>query len=356
MKNMKKIIAKIVIISLVLLNAPLSVYAAEDDVEPSLQIIHSPLDEVAAGELINVAAEVESMEGIELVRIYFRSMGSEFFYFVPMILADNSEYTGLLPSPNGYAESIEYLFLVKTYNNRIFTSQSFTATVSGQVKQGSEADQTSVDVSIETLEVPTTLAGFNEKTRVRTVTIPEKHGVAAGLYEPEDTGGTTSNGQYHGTVVATEKSYLNAILIGGGVVAGAAIVVALVGSSGSGGGGGSSSTDTTDSDTTTATGVGSWTLNFIDGSCTKTTSQTVACSDGGLVTSVAPTTVSVPVADSCEESSYGGLANIFSVGGSCDTVTACNSYSSADLAAKVCNDSSMVITKDGGSRVETWTR
>jgi hypothetical protein len=353
MKTLQKFVARVLVVSLMCINFPSAVFAAQEEEDPSLDLIHSPLEQINAGEIVHVSAEIEGREGIELARIYFRSAGTTPYYFVPMVVGEDSKYTGLLPAPELTGGSIEYLFLVKTYNNRIFKSQSFTPKVAGRAKAAPAEETVAIDVSTENMQPPTELIGFDPRTKVRTVTNSEKHGVLAGLYDPADTGGSTSNGQYHGTVVASEKSYLNTILLGGGVLAGAAVLVAAAGSSGSGGG--SSTTDTTDTGSG-ATGEGIWTLNYSNGGCTKTTTQTVQCSEEGLVTSVSPAAIGIPLPASCDNSPYAGLSELFVVGGSCDTVAACSSYSSADLMSKECVASSIVLVKDGGTRVEAWTR
>lgn len=347
MKNLRKLIAKVLIPFIILVNFPLPIFAAPIEEELTLQIEHSAVKKAKAGKTIPITANFAVAEGIEIVRIYFRAVGSTPYYFVPMIVSDNSEYYSILPAPDGTVATIEYLFLVKTYNNRIFTSKANTVTVTGRKDVSADDKQDIVDASVETTKVPATMVGFNEKTRVRLVTQSEKHGVRAGLYDNKDTGGTSSSGHYHGTIEASERSHLNAWLIGGGVAAGAIAIAVIAGSGGS-----SSSTDT---DTTVSTGVGSWTLDFEYSPCSKTTSQTVACSTEGLVTSVSPTAIGIPLPESCSNSPYGGLADLFTVGGSCDTVTACNNYSSSNLSSKTCAAKSIILYKNDGLRVERWS-
>ncbi len=354
MKNLRKLIAKVLIPFIILVNFPLPVFATPTEEELTLQIEHSAVKKVKAGEAIPITANFAVAEGIEIVRIYFRTVGSTPYYFVPMIVSNNSEYYSILPAPDGTDAAIEYLFLVKTYNNRIFTSQANTITVKGSKKVSADDTQDIIDVSVETIKIPTKIVGFNEKTRVRLVTQSEKHGVLAGLYDRKDTGGSSSSGHYHGTIEAYEKSHTNTLLIGGGVAAGVIALAVIAGSSGSGGS--SSSTDSgTGSDTAASTGAGLWTLQFEYSPCSKTTSQTVTCSTEGLVTSVSPTAIGIPLPESCSNSPYGGVADLFTVGGSCDTVTACNNYSSSDLISKTCSTKSIILYKHDGLRVERWS-
>ena len=350
MKNLQKLIAKVLIPCIIMVNLPLLVFAAPTEEELTLQIEHSPVKKVTVGKTIPVTANFAVAEGIEIVRIYFRAVGSTPYYFVPMIASDNSEYYSILPAPDGSATAIEYLFLVKTYNNRVFTSTANTITVKGPKTVSDDSEQNIVDVSVETTKVPTTMVGFSEKTRVRLVTQSEKHGVLAGLYAYKDTAGTSSSGHYHGTIEAHKGSHRNALLIGGGVAAGAIALAVIAGSSGSG-----SSSSSTDTGSTVSTGAGLWTLQFEYSPCSKTTSQTVSCSTEGLVTSVSPTAIGIPLPESCSNSPYGGLADLFTVGGSCDTVTACNNYSSSDLTGKTCTAKSIILYKNDGLRVEKWS-
>jgi hypothetical protein len=350
MKNLRKLIAKVLIPCIILVNFPLPIFAAPAEEELTLQIEHSAVKKAKTGKTIPVTANFAVAEGSEIVRIYFRAVGSKPYYFVPMVTSHNSEYYSILPAPDGTVASIEYLFLVKTYNNRVFTSKANTVTVTGRKKISADSKQDIVDVSIETTQIPAQIVGFNEKTRVRLVTQSEKHGVLAGLYANKDTGGTSSSGHYHGTIEASEGSHLNALLIGGGVTAGVIALAVIAGSSGSGG-----SSSSTDPGTTVSTGAGLWTLQFEYSPCSKTTSQTVACSTEGLVTSVSPTAIGIPLPESCSNSPYGGLADLFTVGGSCDTVTACNNYSSSDLTGKTCAAKSIILYKNDGLRVERWS-
>lgn len=356
MKDLAKKFITLIISCCIIVNLPLAglgIAAGDTTLAgPSLQIKHSPLKSVKAGSIIPISAKVEDREGIELVRIYFRSVGSTPYYFVPMIVSNGSEYYGILPAPSGTTKEIEYLFLVKTYNNRIFNSQTFRSTISEPGKERSDSKQETVDVLVETKAVPKKIVGFDKKTRIRLVTKEEKHGVAAGLYDLENTGGTTTSGQYHGPIVAAKDSNINTMVIVGGVAAGA-IAIGLIAGSSSSGGGSPSLPDPIDP--TLPTGAGIWTLNFDYPPCTKTTTQTVECSTEGLVTAISPTAVGVPLPEECTNSPYNGLSAVFIVGGSCDTVTACNSYSSPELVSKSCTDNSIIFTKEEGARVETWS-
>ena len=356
MKNLVKKILTLIISCFMVMNLPLVGFAATAKAgggdAPSLQIQHSPIKSVKAGELIPVSAKINDREGIELVRIYFRSAGSEPYYFIPMIDSKNSEYYALLPAPSGTTEAIEYLFLVKTYNNRIFNSQTFTATIAKQKKVSPDAGQNSIDVLVETKSIPDKMTGFNEKTRVRLVTNDEKHGVLAGLYDIKETGGTASTGQYHGTIFSSKESNLNTMYIAGGVAVGVVAIALLAGSSGSGS---DSSPPSGPIDPTLPTGAGLWTLEFDYPPCSKTTSQIVECSAEGLVTAVSPTAIGIPLPESCANSPFGGLADVFIVGGSCDTITACNGYSPPGLVSKTCADKSIIFQKQEGVRVERWS-
>ncbi len=103
MKNVQKLIAKVLIPFIILVNFPLPVFAAPTEEELTLQIEHSAVKKAKAGTTISVTANFAAAEGIEIVRIYFRAVGSTTYYFVPMIVSNNSEYYSILPAPDGTA-------------------------------------------------------------------------------------------------------------------------------------------------------------------------------------------------------------------------------------------------------------
>lgn len=348
---MKEILRKtvaVVVVPLLLIFYPAQLPAVIGQEGSPLALAHIPLKKAKVNETIPVNVSVESKEGVELVRLYFRAKGTDRYFFVPMIITGKSQYFGLLPAPDGSRRNVEYLFLIKTFNNRIFTSQLYTATV----KAGRRvAVEDSPDVLVETRDLPAEVPGFDKKVKIRQVTSYEKHGVLAGLYKLEDAGGSGSTGHYHGTVLAKKDSGLSPLLITGGVLAGVA-VVALV----AGGGGGSSSSGNTAPDSEQATGAGSWTLNYTYGACLKSTSQAINCSEDGLVTAVSPTAVGIPLPEDCANSPFAGLADVFVVGGSCDSVTACEAYSSSDLVSRSCETSAMVFYREDGTRIESWSK
>lgn len=353
MSGVKKILALFLVPCLIALNAPVTYSADTEQGGPSLTIRHQASSKTQAGQVISLKAYLKDREGIELVRIYFKTIDTEPYFFVPMIVAKGDEYFGMVPAPLETAGNIEYLFLVKTYSNRIFTSKKYTMQVTlptvGQKQEPAEI----LDVMTETTKQPLKIKGFDSRSRIRLVTKHEKHGVLAGLYSHEQTGGTASNGQYHGTVAASKDSGLNPYIIGGGIAVGAVAIALAAGSSGSG-----SSNDSPPSPPTPvveSTGAGTWTLEYTDTPCSRTTTQTIACSEEGLVTAVSPTAVGIPIPPDCANSPFNGLSDVFIVGDTCDSVTACTNYTAIDLVNKTCEDSNIIFTRNGGVRTERWT-
>lgn len=349
----RKILVTVLMPCLLFVNLPHPTLANTGDGGPSLLIEYSPVTTIEAGKVFPVTATLQDREGIELVRLYFRATGTKTYYFVPMIISKGAKFIGMIPAPSGAFAQIEYLFLIKTYSNRIFTSETFKVNVFKPSGVLSTKDQETIDVLTETAKEPSIFEGFTGKTRVRLVTKHEKHGVLAGLYSHEETGGTSSNGRYHGTVVRSSSSGLNTYLIAGGVAAGAIAIGLVAGSSGSGGS--SSSSEPPPETTVDSTGAGTWTLEFEYSPCNRTTSQTVECSEEGLVTAITPTAIGIPLPPDCANSPFNGLATVFIVGDTCDTMSACNNYTDTDLVSKTCADSSMIFTRQEGSRIERWS-
>lgn len=351
MLDLRKLVIMVIIPGLILLNLPVTAMAGADDGGPSLEITHTPISTIQTGQAFEISANLSDREGIELVRIYFRTKGTKSFFFVPMIVSKGTDFYGLLPPPSTPGK-IEYLFLVKTYNNRIFNSETFTVTVKRNKAAGFSPEKEPIDVMTELSAPPKRLPGFGGPTKIRTVTKHEKHGVLAGLYNKEPTGGSASNGRYHGTVTRSSKSNTNMLFIAGGVAAAAIVVGLAAGGSSSGGG---SSTTTPVEPVDDSTGMGTWTLQFDYAPCFRTTSQIVECSTEGLVTSVAPSAIGIPLPPDCANAPFNGISDVFVIGGSCDSVTACTNYSASDLVSKTCEDKAMIFNRQEGNRVERWS-
>jgi hypothetical protein len=348
MKRVEQLIVLIITMCLTFLNFPLQVSAETAD-GPSLQIFHSTIDMAEAGKTVPITATITDREGVELVRIYFREKTSKEFFFVPMIVSEGNDFYGLLPAPLNENDAIEYLFLVKTYNNRIFISQNFATKIETSKIQSTPDETDTVYALTEVSKLPAQIQGFDPNTTIRLVAKHEKHGVVAGLYDNQSSGGTASTGQFHGLINASAQSNRNTLMIIGGVTAGALAIALIAG----GGGGSSSSSAIPPTGEIDSSGVGMWSLDYSNNPCTKITSQVVECSPEGLVTDVSPTAIGVPIPDSCENEPFAGLAEVFIIGGTCDTATACSNYTAQDILGKTCADDSMIFTRQG-VRTERW--
>jgi hypothetical protein len=349
MKRVERLITLIITVCLTFLNYPLQVSAETAD-GPSIQISHSRINMAEAGKTVPITATITDREGVELVRIYFKTVESKEYFFVPMIVTEGNTYYGLLPAPLKEADGIEYLFLVKTYNNRVFISQTFTTKIDTATIQPNPDETDTLDALTEAREHPAQIEGFDPNTRIRLVAKHEKHGVVAGLYDNQASGGTASTGQFHGQINASGKSNKNTLMIAGGVAAGALAIALIVG----GGGGSSSSSEIPPTGKIDSSGVGLWSLDYSNDPCTKITTQVVECSPEGLVTDVSPTAIGVPLPDSCENAPFAGLSEVFIIGGTCDTAIACSNYTAPDVLSKTCAEDSMIFTRQG-VRIERWS-
>jgi len=350
MKSINQCIVLTLTVCLTFLPFPYQSQAETGD-GPSLQIIHAGIKSAQTDKTVPVTAKITDREGVELVRIYFKASGTKEYYFVPMIVSGGNNYYGLLPAPLPSTKKIEYLFLVKTYNNRIFTSETFLTKIDASKVQPAADEKDTIDVLTEAKQSPKLISGFDPNTKIRLVTKHEKHGVVAGLYDTNTSGGTASTGQYHGQIHTSGSSSNNTLLIAGGVAAGA-LAIALIA-----GGGGSSSSPSVPppAEVVDATGVGVWNLDYTYTPCTKKTTQIVECSPEGLVTDISPAAIGVPLPDTCENTPFAGLSEIFIIGGTCDTASACDNYTASDVLNTNCTDTSITITRLDGSRIERWS-
>lgn len=315
---------------------------------------------------------MEDDSGIDLVRIYFRTVGTTPYFFVPMVNISGDEFSGVLPAPLAMSRGMEYLFLVKNKNNQIFRTQTFRVKIKkSDTPTQPDTNQQPVEVSTETAVAPDSVEGFDAVLSIKTTAPAKKYGTLAGLYNSVSTGTLSKELIYGGLITAVEESSSTKTIIIGGVAAAALIgggtALALAA-------GGSDSDSINDPSITATpstpvtnitpseTGKGTWTLTFEYSPCfSSANQQTVTCSNG-LVTAVRPDSITVPVPSqtallvTCNPTPYLGMTEVFQTGSTCDAETACNNYSDRTLVSKECHDSSMVFTKDNGNRIERWSK
>jgi hypothetical protein len=363
-----KVSALFLIPGIIFLNIPFQLNAAE---KTSTVVTHQPLEIAIGGRILPVFAEIEDDSGIDLVRIYFRTVGTTPYFFVPMLNISGDEFSGVLPAPLALSRGIEYLFLVKNKNNHIFRTQTYQVKIK-KSDSGAETDtsQRPGEISTETATIPDTAEGFEAVLSINTVPPAERYGTVAGLYDSGNKVSVPQNIIYGGQITAEKPSSGKTLIVGG--LAAAALIgggAALALASGGSGSGSTTSppvattppapvTSTTPSET----GNGTWTLVFEYSPCFSSgTQQTVTCANG-IVTGVRPDSINVPLpslvslAGTCINTSYSGMADVFQTGATCDAETACGNYSDQTLTSKNCGDNSMVFIKDNGNRIERWSR
>lgn len=235
--------AMVLIPLMMLLNCPVgpvvsSALAEEIDVE----IKHTPVTEVDAGERVALEAEISDPSGIKEVRVYFKSVEAEAYSFVPMSTKDGEQYTGQLPAPANGAGSFDYLLLAQTNSNKVFKSQTYTVTIEDDDDaQSAVAKNEQIKVYTELEQAPVEISGFSDNIVINVVESAAKLGVVAGIYSAATTGTSTSGAVAAGTVTASTGISTTAIVIGAVAAAAAVAGVAAVASSSSDGDGDASS-------------------------------------------------------------------------------------------------------------------
>ena len=238
MGGLKKYIALILTPLMMVFNIPLIVLANDQPKQPTVEIVHEPVETAKAGERIVLKADIEDKNGIDVVRAYFKAEDGANYNFVEMVPEDpnaapliEAEYTAILPAPNNAAHSITYLILVKNSFNVVVKSQNYWVKVetSDDNPQGGEP----IKVYTELNDVPTQITGFSDNIVFDTVESATKFGIVAGLYQTMSKG---AEGVVYGGTVATSTGGVGAgtIILGTlavAAVAGGAVALASSGSS-----------------------------------------------------------------------------------------------------------------------------
>lgn len=279
--------------------------AQQNTVEPSTEIVHAPLEEVQAGQRLNIYVEIEDPKTVELVRVYFKTTDAAHYNFIPLDPSGEQDksyyekfksigsdfegiaYSGVLPALANSSGTLEYLILVKNAENVVVKSQTYTATVLPANDQDEE-EKAPITVYTEVADNLSTVEGFADNIVLDSVESTVKFGVVAGLYANANqstaaaSDGTTAiNG---GTVAASSGGFTTTSIVIGAAAAAAVLGGAIALSSGGGGGSGGE-------ELTSETILGSWhfsetvTIN-VYGGYTYTYGGTWTFNDGGTFRTV----------------------------------------------------------------------
>lgn len=254
--RLKRMLAALLTPFMMLLNCPVMAAQGGDTsgVKPTTEIFHKPVESAEAGKRITLYTEVSDQNGVDLVRVYFKSKDAADFSFIALKQVETQEkglfekfqnlgsdfkgqgYSGVLPAPANGSKSFEYLVLVKNKANTVVKSQIYAVSVADS-KDREVAAKEPVQVYTELSEAPKTITGFSDNITVDMAESGAKAGVVAGLYSGLSSGG--GGAVSGGTVAASSGGFTTTAAVVGGVA-----VVAVVGgvaAAASGGGGSSSS-------------------------------------------------------------------------------------------------------------------
>ncbi len=257
--RLKRVLAALLTPFMMLLNCPVMEAQAGDApaVKPTTEIFHKAAESAEAGKRITIYTEVSDQNGVDIVRVYFKSKDAADFSFIALKQVETQEkglfekfqnlgsdfkgqgYSGILPAPANGSKAFEYLVLVKNKANIVIKSQTYAIAVADS-KDSDVAVKEPIQVYTELSEAPKTVAGFSDNITVDIAESGAKAGIVAGLYSglTSASGGGAVSG---GTVAASSGGFTTTAAVVGGtaaVVVVGGVAAAAGGDSSSSGGGG----------------------------------------------------------------------------------------------------------------------
>ncbi|MFH0782369.1 MAG: lipocalin family protein [Pseudomonadota bacterium] len=288
----ERLLATLLTPLMILLNCPVMAAPTGDAqaAKPTTEIFHKQIENTEAGKRVVLYTEVSDTNGVDVVRIYFKSQEAADYNFVGLQATPNEEkslfqsfkslgsdfkgqgFSGVLPAPAKGSKGFEYLILVKNKANIVVKSQTYKVTVV-EAQGEAVASNQPVKVYTELSETPTQVTGFSDNIAIDGVESGGKFGAVAGLYASVTTGG--GGAVSGGTVAASAGEFTTTAVV---VSSAAAVVVvgglaAVAGGGGSGGGGGEA--------LTSKTIVGAWNYTGNNPSYNCNASGTFTFNDNG---------------------------------------------------------------------------
>lgn len=196
---------------------------------------------------LTVSSKISDPDGIEQVRLYFKSPQAAHFDFIPMTM-ENDIYVGRLPAPAENTAQIDQILLVEDGAGNLSQSRLFSTPVTS-VGNRAIPDYRAVPVYTEIQPTPETIDGFTGKYIISSVSESQKLGVQAGLIssaaaglpepdtkpEPAPTPSAPAKTENAESTASTTGSMSTGTMLG---IAGGAALLAVIAGGGGGGGGG----------------------------------------------------------------------------------------------------------------------
>ncbi|PIE64825.1 MAG: hypothetical protein CSA26_06470 [Desulfobacterales bacterium] len=262
-----RLFAYVLVPVMAVFNLPCSLLATTEKVV--MEITHTPLVTVPAGQRIEIGAEIVDDAGVDEVRVYFKIPEVADYSFVSLKTDNGIMFTGMLPAPAQESKHFTYLILAVNGQQQVVRSQVFEVAVEADSNSvGQRPGRTMMTVYSELQRPPATVAGFADNLVVNGIDSATKYGTFAGLYSISTAGSFTGTAVPGGTVMASTEG-LSTLVIAGSVI-GAGIVIGAVAAGGSGSDGdGDNEEDTV----VPCPFTGNWQGSYIKKSCDGTTSN-----------------------------------------------------------------------------------
>lgn len=225
---------------------------------PATEIIHKPIESAISGKRIAVYAEVDDPKGIDIVRIYFKSIDAADYSFIPLNAVEREKkglfeafkslnanfngqgYAGILPAPAKGVKSFEYLILIKNGNNTTVKSQVYNVIVE-ESDDETAVGKEPIQVYSESSQVPSEISGFKDNIVIDTVESGGKTGAVVGLYKGLNSKSGLAESESSTTIAASSGEFSTTAIVISSVTAIAAVGgIAALSSGGSDSGDGDS--------------------------------------------------------------------------------------------------------------------
>ena len=99
--------------------------AAEQPARPTATLRHGPVSSTSAGKSIPVSVSVSDALEISEVRLYFKTMAAEKYFFMPMTGSSQGEFTAKLPPAKNDTRGLDYLLLFKNSRGEVRKTRPF---------------------------------------------------------------------------------------------------------------------------------------------------------------------------------------------------------------------------------------
>jgi hypothetical protein len=192
-----------------------SVPAMADVITQAVSTIidHQPIRSGIAGKSTPLLVTIEDESGVDIVRLYFKTMFAQDYFFLPMVSLGKNRYSAALPPAKNDSQGLDYILLVKNHKGETVRSRVQRVLIMNNYDPPSPAID-EIEVQTENVPQPSYISSFSVPLHITPATEQLLAGATFFKYPPFTVPGP-ANGKDSAGILGEVGGVAASIVLGG---------------------------------------------------------------------------------------------------------------------------------------------